>query len=321
MHILAGPRMRVETLTFSPDGDRLLAPRPDKKGISCWTLSAGRTTPDVWEEDVEVRSLAFTPDGKWMLTAGRRVYLRGVGTRERVEVTFAALRRTRVTRVTVQPQYAEWATVALSPGGRRFVATLGDYFADPTSRLVCRTLSDPATDVWSVDVHRSVQTAALFLPGGRRFAVVEWWHGDTGREHGPAFVTRNARTGETASEVREPGSGFAAVVQSPDLRFVACRYENRITVYRTEDFLAPAGIVRNDSRKDFTSVAFHPSGRLLAATSNDATVKLFDTQTWRVAKTFTWGVGRLRGVAFSPDGTRAAAGSDTGKVVVWDVDE
>ena len=36
--------------------------------------------------------------------------------------------------------------------------------------------------------------------------------------------------------------------------------------------------------------------------------------------TFTWDVGRLRSVAFSPDGTRAAVGSDTGKVVVWDVD-
>ncbi|MBX9581170.1 MAG: WD40 domain-containing protein [Gemmataceae bacterium] len=29
---------------------------------------------------------------------------------------------------------------------------------------------------------------------------------------------------------------------------------------------------------------------------------------------------RLRSVAFSPDGTLCAAGSDTGKVVVWDFD-
>ena len=31
-------------------------------------------------------------------------------------------------------------------------------------------------------------------------------------------------------------------------------------------------------------------------------------------------VGRLRSVAFSPDGALAAVGSDTGRVVVWDVD-
>lgn len=76
----------------------------------------------------------------------------------------------------------------------------------------------------------------------------------------------------------------------------------------------------NSDAKHFTGVAFHPSGRYLAATSNDATVKLYDTATWTVAHTYTWNIGRMRSVAFSPDGTLAAAGSDTGKIVVWDVD-
>jgi WD40 repeat protein len=69
-----------------------------------------------------------------------------------------------------------------------------------------------------------------------------------------------------------------------------------------------------------TGIAFHPSGRYLAATSNDATVKLYDTSTWEVTRTFTWEIGRMRSIAFSPDGTLAAAGSDKGQVVVWDVD-
>jgi WD40 repeat protein len=69
-----------------------------------------------------------------------------------------------------------------------------------------------------------------------------------------------------------------------------------------------------------TALGFHPSGKYLAATSNDATVRLLDTRTWDVAKTFAWDIGRLRAVALSADGTRAAVGSDTGKVVVWDVD-
>lgn len=49
-------------------------------------------------------------------------------------------------------------------------------------------------------------------------------------------------------------------------------------------------------------------------------MKLYDTETWELAKIFTWDTGRMRSIAFSPDGMLAAAGSDSGKVVVWDVD-
>ena len=49
-------------------------------------------------------------------------------------------------------------------------------------------------------------------------------------------------------------------------------------------------------------------------------MKLYDTASGALARTFTWDIGRMRSVAFSPDGLLAAAGSDTGKVVVWDVD-
>jgi WD40 repeat protein len=49
-------------------------------------------------------------------------------------------------------------------------------------------------------------------------------------------------------------------------------------------------------------------------------VKASSTATWRVLRSFDWDIGKLRSVAFSPDGMLAAAGGDKGKVVVWDVD-
>jgi len=76
----------------------------------------------------------------------------------------------------------------------------------------------------------------------------------------------------------------------------------------------------NTSRSTFNGVALHPNGKHLAATSNDKTVKLYDTATFQLLQTFTWEVGRMRAVCFSPDGTLAAAVGDKGKVVVWQVD-
>lgn len=101
---------------------------------------------------------------------------------------------------------------------------------------------------------------------------------------------------------------------------LAARGRDGVSIYPNGTWDWPPVRLAGLGKHKVTGLAFHPSGRVLAATSNDETVKLFDTATWTLAKTFTWKVGRMRSVAFSPDGTLAAAGSDSGQVVVWDVD-
>jgi WD40 repeat protein len=128
---------------------------------------------------------------------------------------------------------------------------------------------------------------------------------------------RNGRLLHTADLPKGTISQLAFVPHQS--RFATCA-GHAIHFWEATDPKSPTDIVRNDTRKHFTGIAFHPSRRYLAATSNDETVKLYDTTTWEVARTFTWDIGRMRSVAFSPDGTLAAAGSDKGKVVVWDVD-
>ena len=43
--------------------------------------------------------------------------------------------------------------------------------------------------------------------------------------------------------------------------------------------------------------------------------------TWEVVRQHEWKIGPLRSVCFAPDGLRCAAGSETGQVVVWDLDD
>lgn len=67
------------------------------------------------------------------------------------------------------------------------------------------------------------------------------------------------------------------------------------------------------------AVAFSADGRYLGVLYQDS-VSLYDTASWTVAKTYSWKVGKLRTLAFSPDGATAAVGSDKGKIVVFDLE-
>ena len=45
-----------------------------------------------------------------------------------------------------------------------------------------------------------------------------------------------------------------------------------------------------------------------------------DSVAARSDRAFDWDIGRLLNIAISPDGLRAAAGSDKGRIVIWDLD-
>lgn len=180
----------------------------------------------------------------------------------------------------------------------------------------------PVAVVWSVptrEIPNTVPalavdgTVAVFLQGAIQ-TTTQWRS---------AVVYYDAHTGSVV-RTSGPGPTFSGrcILSLAHGRLVQMR-DNSFSVWRIDsanDWSRQERVMENDSRRNFTGIAFHPSGRYLAATSNDETVKVFDTATWEVAHTFTWKIGKMKSVAFSPDGALAAAGSDKGQVVVWDVD-
>jgi WD40 repeat protein len=196
------------------------------------------------------------------------------------------------------------------------------------TRLDRRPLSDPRPKAatWSVTIPRVIWDDALFLPDGRTALILERGQDPErtrwdGRQRQELFlVARELTTGRELWTSAPSDEGPCSTILSSDGRLVAARNARSLAVWRTDDPAQPPVWVKNDGTKHFTGLAFHPSGRFLAATSNDTTVKLYDTTTWQLATSFAWQIGRLRCVAFSPDGCRAAVGSDKGRILIWDVD-
>lgn len=134
------------------------------------------------------------------------------------------------------------------------------------------------------------------------------------------FVSRNPADGATAGshpyEAR-PHETIAGWAVSPDGERVAFTTRSRVRVL---DLATGAEAELSvDEGSVGRSLAYHPSGQFLAVAAGDG-VKLLDANTLAEVRALSWGNGRVRTVAFAPDGTTAATAGERGWVTVWDVD-
>ena len=80
-----------------------------------------------------------------------------------------------------------------------------------------------------------------------------------------------------------------------------------------------AGDSSTPGRPYVSGMAVHPEGTL-ACSRNDGTVCFWNVERRELLHTLDWRLGKLVSVAFSPDGSIGAAGTERGEVVAWDVD-
>jgi len=126
-----------------------------------------------------------------------------------------------------------------------------------------------------------------------------------------------------------PGRHYPLLAFSPDARFLLAAQISRNGKVGIWDL--PEGKLRWSLPQEVFvwAVAVHPSGNFVAvATVGGPTgrvVRFLDAATGAELKQFDWNaggakVGRVRCLAFSPDGLTCAAGCSDRRLVVWDVD-
>jgi WD40 repeat protein len=333
----------VRSVAFSPDGRFALSGSCGefdakvkllciKGAAKLWDVTTGQELRSFSKHKGYVSSIAFSPDGRSVLSVGpdNLMALWDVDTGKE-QRSFSG------------HTGPVWS-VAPSPDGRfaltgSFDATLKLWQLDTGKEL--RGFGGHTGPVWSVAFSPDGRFA---LSGGEDNTLILWeaatgkelrsFRGHTRAVHSVAFSPdgRFALSGSaeatpklwdvaTGKEVRS-FSGHAgpvwSVAFSPDGNFALSGGDDK-TMKLWE--VATGRELRsfNAHTQGVWSVVFSPDGRLALSGSWDGTLKLWEVTTGKELRSLSRHTSTVRSVAFSPDGRFALSGSDDRTMKLWEV--
>jgi WD40 repeat protein/serine/threonine protein kinase len=294
-----GITAQVEALAFSPDGQRLAS--ASGANVTVWDAAAGVVLTTLHAQG-DVLGVAFSPDGTRLASAGAD------GT-----VCLWAAAGGRALQV-LRGHRGRVRAVAFSPDGERLASAGEDRVVRLWDARSGRELAALQGHAWGI-------AAVVFSPDGRWLAS----GGGEENKHGETYVW-DAKDGRPLRTVRSDAGDVRALAVSPDGRWLATamgvvEQQGEIQLWDAADGRA-VRTLRGHGHV-ITGLAFSPDGGRLASAGYDHVVKLWDPATGQELRTLA-GQRRFLCVAFSPDGTLLATGSQDNSIThestvkVWD---
>jgi WD40 repeat protein len=294
--VLQGHTDRVISACFSPDGTALRSASGDGT-VRVWDVAEAESDYALRGHTAFVYSVSFHPDGLRIASAawdGTARVWDATGRRELLALPHGE-----------QPGGRSVTSVAYHPTGR-YLATLARddsvrLWNAETGELLHRWHS-PGRD-WR-DSRLAFNPAGTLLAAGSKDARVRLWDPETRAE---------------VAVLEGHSDGIRDVAFSADGAWLASGGDNLDTTVRIWNVAARAQIqVLRGHGAAVYALAWNPKAPLLASGSNDGTVRLWDTTTWREVGLLRQGTN-VHAVAFTPDGRLLAVACADNLIRIWDV--
>lgn len=310
----AGGLVAAASSTFGAPGD-----------IEVWDAATGTRRFVHREPDGFLPSLTFHPNGRTLIFSRQRTVL--------------ALDLTPGEEPRVLRRDDNFPEVALSPDGTSLLICENQQTELQTAdgEIACYALGDrlDLTLRWAARAESAALFRPVFRADGARFAL-------TARDLSGARVRHSVQLLDSSSDrllvtiPTDPASPVHQTVFTADGAKLLVRTDSRTVQMFDAATGAPAGELVHTGRPYVTAIAVHPRGPVACARTN-GTVTFWEIPSGLAEgtssakpkesaakreqlRTLDWKAGKLVSVAFSPDGALAAAGTEDGKIVVWDVD-
>ncbi len=332
--------LNIPCLAYSPDGRSIAVGRGlfnsyDLAGdvvIRDAQTGASRGEP-IAGNPGGVISLAYSPDGKRLVLAGRDL----------AQVhDLDAPGRPLIHELTGHVGFIY--AVAYSPDGK-LIATGGWDKTIRTWNASSGRIRDVLTG------HRGFVRGLAFSPDNQQLvscgeddSIRRWdltqdsetvtYHGHTGFVHTIAFtpgggffvsgsVDGTVKAWPVASPLAQPtynnSDGWVGrVAFSPNGKEVASSNNGEVRVWDSRTGEERKRIPAAGNRLGEIALIHAPDGKTLAASGPEGVLNLWDTSSWTITRSFQDGTASLLDAAYSPDGRSLAAGGSDGFVHVWE---